>query len=290
MITVRLQGGLGNQLFQYAAARTLAHHHNTSVGFDLSALGGTPAASIITPRSYELSAFGIDPIQPPWLYSLSYGLKATPLPKPLRSLVRRWYQPTEYREKSFDFDPDFMSATSANTYLTGYFQSERYFENIRDSLRRELKFIIVTQCLPTSESTHGSLVSLHIRRGDYVTNPVHNLCSMEYYEKATTYLAKRVGNIHLMVFSDDQPWAQQHVQLPYPATFVEENNDTNSFQDMHLMSRCQHHIIANSSFSWWGAWLNPDPNKLVVAPKRWLAHENEITWSAARTPAEWVRL
>ncbi len=290
MITVKLQGGLGNQLFQYAAARTLAHHHNTSVAFDLRALQGTSPAANITPRNYELSAFGIDPVQPPLLDSLRYGLTAVALPKPLRSLLRRWHGSTEYREKSFDFDPNFIRATSANTYLTGYFQSERYFESIRELLRRELKFISNAEPLPTTYNPHLSTVSLHIRRGDYVTTPLHGLCSMQYYETATAYLAQQLGNIHLVVFSDDQPWAREHVQLPYPVTFVERNNGTNSFKDMQLMSLCHHHIIANSSFSWWGAWLNPNPNKLVIAPKRWLANETGTVWSAARTPAEWVRL
>lgn len=290
MITVRLQGGLGNQLFQYAAARTLAHHHSTSVAFDLRALQGTPPASDITPRNYELSAFGIEPIQPPLLDSLSYGLKATPLSKPLRSLLRRWHRPTEYRERTFEFDPDFIKSTSGRTYLTGYFQSERYFESIRDLLRFELKFVNSTESLPLPRNPHASLVSLHIRRGDYVTNPLHGLCSMEYYETATAYLAQLGGHIHLVVFSDDQPWARKHLQLPYPATFVEGNSGANSFRDMQLMSQCQHHVIANSSFSWWGAWLNPNPDKLVVAPKRWLADETETNWSAARTPTDWVRL
>ncbi len=290
MITVRLQGGLGNQLFQYAAARALAHHHHTSVAFDLRALQGTPLASTITPRSYELAAFGIDPIQPPLLDSLSYGLEAPPLPKPLRSLVRRWHRPTEYREKSFKFDPDFLRDTSGRTYLTGYFQSERYFESIRGLLRRELKFVNNAEPLPTTHNPHLSTVSLHIRRGDYVTNPLHSLCSIEYYETAATYLSHQLKEMHLMVFSDDQPWAREHVQLPYPTTFVEGNRDTNSFRDMQLMSQCHHHIIANSSFSWWGAWLNPNPDKRVIAPKRWLAHETETNWSAARTPTGWVRL
>ena len=290
MITVKLQGGLGNQLFQYAAARTLAYHHNTSVAFDLRALQGTPPASNITPRSYELSAFGIEPVRPPLLDSLGYGRTVASLPKPLRSLIRRWFRTTEYREKSFDFDPDFIKTTSSNTYLTGYFQSERYFESVRNSLRLDLKFVSNAESLPIPGSQRASPVSLHIRRGDYVTNPLHSLCSLEYYEAATAYLAQQLGNIHLMIFSDDQSWAREHIQLPYLATFVDGNSGTNSFKDMQLMSLCHHHIIANSSFSWWGAWLNPNPNKLVVAPKRWLANETGTSWSAARTPAEWIRL
>lgn len=292
MIVIKLQGGLGNQLFQYATARTLAHHHSTSVAFDLRSLQGTPEASNITPRSYELSAFGIDPVQPPLLDSLRYGLTAVALPKPLGLLVRRWKHVTEYREKAMGYDADILKKTSANTYLIGYFQSERYFENIRDILRNELSFINASnrKILPDSPTT----VSLHIRRGDYVTNPktrqVHGLCSLDYYQKAAAYLADRLGDIHLVVFSDDLAWAREHLLLPYPITFVDGHEGQSSYKDMQLMSRCHHHITANSSFSWWGAWLNPSPDKIVVAPSRWLAHEKDPSESADRIPTGWIRI
>lgn len=294
MITIKLQGGLGNQLFQYATACALAQYHGSSVAFDLRAFHASASEIDTTPRAYELGAFGISPVQPPWLDTLAIGMQAIPYRNQLKKRVRLWRRLTEYQEKSQSYESDIFNKTSARTYLVGYFQSERYFAHIKELLRYKLKFTHEPEIDLASFAGTESLVSLHIRRGDYVTNPkarqLHGLCSLEYYQRATSYLANRLGPIHLAVFSDDQAWARKHVLLPYPVTFVEGHQGTDSYKDMQLMSRCAHHVVANSSFSWWGAWLNPSPDKIVVTPTRWLAREVDATESADRIPPGWIRI
>ncbi|MPR34961.1 alpha-1,2-fucosyltransferase [Salmonirosea aquatica] len=290
----KITGGLGNQLFQYATARAVAHHHETSVAFDLHSFQNHTIDPDTTPRAYELAALGISAVQPSLFDGLALGIRAVPYQSRLQKLVRRWRRITEYREIHMGYDPAILKKTTANTYLIGYFQSELYFENIQSILRKELKFISNPDSDLTGFPNSSNPVSLHIRRGDYVTNArarqLHGLCSLDYYQKAATYLANRLGEIHLFVFSDDQAWARKNLSLPYPITFVEKHEGRNSFYDMYLMSQCKHHIIANSSFSWWGAWLNPSHNKIVVAPSRWLAHEVQANESADRIPLGWVRI
>jgi hypothetical protein len=121
-------------------------------------------------------------------------------------------------------------------------------------------------------------VSLHIRRGDYASNPktlsTHGTCSLAYYKEAIRKIIERVESPHLFVFSDDIDWARDNLNIDLPIRYVDHNRDSESFNDMRLMSLCRHHIIANSSFSWWGAWLNPHEDKIVVAPNNWFANSN----------------
>ena len=292
MIIVKLQGGLGNQLFQYAAARALAKYHGSSVAFDLTFYQNQTARPGVTARTYGLDVFGVRPVPPPFLDGLALGLWRVPLRRRLQKLLGRWRAIPEYREQSFSYDPAVWQNTTADVHLVGYFQSERYFKDIEDSLRHDLKFLsgADSALLPPGRN----LVSLHVRRGDYADNPkvrqVHGLCSLEYYQKAVAYLADRLGEITVVVFSDDQKWAREHLVLPHPVTFVEGHAGRESYRDMQLMSCCHHHVIANSSFSWWGAWLNPSPDKMVVAPDRWLAREKDASESADRIPSGWVRM
>jgi hypothetical protein len=124
-------------------------------------------------------------------------------------------------------------------------------------------------------------VSLHVRRGDYVSNPdssrVHGLCGADYHQAAVRRIAEVVPQPHLFVFSDDPQWAAGNLHLDHPATIVTGNDTRRDYEDLHLMSLCKHHIVANSSFSWWGAWLDTNPDKIVIAPERWFAHEQHDT-------------
>ncbi len=135
-------------------------------------------------------------------------------------------------------------------------------------------------------------VSIHIRRGDYVTNTsandFHGLCSLEYYSAGIEYVLSRVPDATLDVFSDDIEWARLNIRIPAPTIFIDHNQGRSSWEDMRLMSRCQHHIIANSSFSWWGAWLNPSPDKIVIAPSKWFADSSILTDDIV--PSTWIRI
>ena len=135
-------------------------------------------------------------------------------------------------------------------------------------------------------------VSLHVRRGDYVDNPStnrwHGICSLDYYQRALDYIGFHAEAPHLFVFSDDQKWTRANLRFAAATTFVEINPPDRGYRDMSLMARCRHHIIANSSFSWWGAWLNPSHEKIVVAPKQWFSAARNDTRDLI--PPGWVRL
>jgi hypothetical protein len=134
-------------------------------------------------------------------------------------------------------------------------------------------------------------VSLHVRRGDYVqnakTNANHGVCSLDYYRAAIQNILERVEAPSFFIFSDDIPWVKEHLVLDIPCRYVDHNQGVESYNDMRLMSLCRHHIIANSSFSWWGAWLNPDPQKIVIAPQKWFANDNIVD---DLFPPEWVTM
>lgn len=294
MITVRLKGGLGNQLFQYATAKALAAKHRTSVAFDLSVLLKKEAHAWHTPREYELATLGIPSVEPSLVEKLAFGLADVPARKLLQRIVRRSISAKVYHEKSFNYDPDIETKTSARTYLNGHFPSERYFKGIEPLLRTELQFMGQPDASVVRRIKASCSVSVHIRRGDYLTNPsalhYHGLCSLAYYQQAIAYMASQHPDIHIFVFSDDLAWARQHLSFPFPIDYVEGNLGENSYLDMQLMSLCRHHIIANSSFSWWGAWLNPSPDKIVVAPKRWFADEAAQRQAQDIIPDSWIQL
>jgi hypothetical protein len=132
---------------------------------------------------------------------------------------------------------------------------------------------------------------MHVRRGDYASNPktgaTHGLCSLDYYEEAIRYISERVEQPIFFIFSDDINWVKCNLKVDFPCQYVDHNKSMESFNDMRLMSLCQHHIIANSSFSWWGAWLNPGQKKIVIAPRRWFLNSNNVE---DLYPASWVRL
>lgn len=285
MIITKINGGLGNQLFQYAAGRSLAYHHQTELVLDLSWYEEVPLGN--TPRSYELDKYPIvarvaDP-QEEAAFRFYHGriLRRIPL------LPRPW---KHARETHFQYDPLFLNLPN-NTYLDGYWQSNRYFEGIGNLIRSEFQAIAglgeKNQMLLGDIGIHNS-VALHIRRGDYLSNPTaaqyHSVCSLEYYQQAVQFISSAVPNPHFFVFSDDVVWAEENLNLDFPVTFVGCNVGDQAFQDLRLMSHCKHQIIANSSFSWWGAWLNPNPNKIVIAPKKWfLANKDTSTLF----PSEW---
>ena len=163
-----------------------------------------------------------------------------------------------------------------NVYLNGYWQSEKYFNNIEDIIRKEITFKKEPNDLNKKhidKIISANSVSVHIRRGDYMNNPSTKkklgLCSDEYYFKAINYIAENIENIHFFIFSDEPQIAKNLLEkIKHPKTFIYNNNDNGS-EDLRLMSYCKHNIIANSSFSWWGAWLNKNNNKIVTAPKHW---------------------
>ena len=269
VVIVRIVGGLGNQLFQYATARRLALLRQAQLRLDV-----TPFEHYKL-HSYALQAFRI---QETFATPEEIGkIRRTRLTALSRIALPWWHKLSPYYRRPVlkesivtPFDPN-MFRTRRRIYLDGYWQSERYFADIRDLLLDELtiKYEQDKQSREISRQIDSSQsVSIHVRRGDYVSNPgtleTHGICNLEYYEQCVRMIAERIGSPSFFVFSDDPDWVRDNLLYDYPMTFVTHNDASKNYEDLRLMSMCQHNIIANSSFSWWGAWLNRNPNKIVL--------------------------
>jgi hypothetical protein len=272
MIICKLNGGLGNQLFQYALGRKIAHARGLELRFDLSVLkSGRPD------RQYKLDRFRVHgrPANAKELKDF-YFMQQIPYLGHIYTIYQDflpYYRRRIVVEQSADFDANVFSIPT-NAVLCGYWQSEKYFHDIRslllDEFRLKEPFNEIDQQIYEEICVRNS-VSLHIRRGDYIVNPStnkHGALPMGYYKRAMKMLEETVKSPHYYVFSDEISWARQHLQAP-GFTFVDRDNPQHDIFDFALMSTCKHHIIANSSFSWWAAWLSNDPAKQVFAPSRW---------------------
>lgn len=289
MVVTELKGGLGNQLFQYAAGLSLSQRLETRLLLDCSFLESSRQSADTTYRVYELDKFQVtEPQANEWVLAkfTPHSLWQRALHLLVSGLVKE--------EKSFAFDTSFFSQ-KGDIYLRGYWQSERYFQSIESLLRERLSFRNELRHLNKEwadriKSSHS--VSIHIRRGDYVSDPkinsYHGALSIDYYLNGVAEIVSRVPTAHFFVFSDDVPWAKDHLQLGAPCEFITGNSGTQAWEDLKLMSLCQHHIIANSSFSWWGAWLNPSKEKIVVCPREWFADKSIDT--SDLIPTAWIRL
>jgi len=293
MIIVKLMGGLGNQMFQYAAARRLAFANCAVLKVDLSWF--KESAGVATPRHYELHALAIEEnfATPEEVNRLVSGA-ANPVRRIAGRLISSLSRKAYIRESHFHFTPSLL-ILSGDVYLEGYWQSEKYFDDVTDIIRRE--FTVknapdewnrrIGEAVSETDS-----VSLHMRRGDYVASKVasdyHGVCSLDYYHAAISKITGQLRTPHFFIFSDDPAWAKENLQVDHPATFVDHNDPDHGFEDLRLMSLCKHHIIANSSFSWWGAWLGSDPHKIVIAPKRWF-NDERIDISDL-LPDSWLRM
>lgn len=205
---------------------------------------------------------------------------------------KKTFLPFYYPEQGFTFDPKVFSRN--HTYFDGYWQTEKYFKHVADRLRAEL-----TPSRPLSEYARSMLneirranaVSIHVRRGDYISDPeinaYHGTCSPQYYQRAIHCIEQQVSSPHFFIFSNDYEWSVENFKFLNGSYTCVRGSDAKNYEDMHLMSRCRHHIIANSSFGWWGAWLNPSKEKQVVAPKRWFAN---VPKGDARDlfPEDWI--
>jgi len=291
MIISRLVGGLGNQMFQYAAGLRLASARNTELKLDLSAFD---EQTMQTPRSYELGAFAVtaELASPEEVAALVKGSGRL-----LGRLATRWSRDrfsSRAVERAFHFDPGVLSL-SDGVVLRGYWQSERYFSDVADRVRREFcwkREPTGTNAAMIADIARCNSVSLHIRRGDYLTNPdareMHGVCSVDYYQRAVAHIVDRVSDPTFFLFSDEPDWVRENLELRASVRLVDHNGPDAGSEDLRLMSRCSHHIVANSTFSWWGAWLNPNPEKIVIAPKQWFADDSIDT--SDLLPASWVRL
>lgn len=290
MILARLFGGLGNQMFQYACARRLAHALGAELKLDLTAF------ERYGPRRYALDGLSISAQAASAAEVQAFERRArlsVGLPRWLLEAIPRWRYEA-FRERSFAFDPR-VPELRGNILLEGYWQSERYFADIADTVRREFALkdaLHAGHSALASRIRDANAVSVHVRRGDYVSSPeahrVHGVCGPDYYERAAEIIAGSEPQAEFFLFSDDPAWTGQNLRLRFPAHLVESAGEYGAREDLQLMSLCRHHIIANSSFSWWGAWLNPRPDKRVIAPQRWFSVETRDTRDLI--PAGWTKI
>ncbi len=293
MVIVKLIGGLGNQLFQYAAARKLANKHSTELKLDVS---GFETYKL---HKYSLSHFNIQEnfASEGEINALTGQRKEGTITRIFRRALHKPAKlpATHIKEKNpFHFDPEILNLPDG-VYLEGYWQSEKYFSDIESIVRKEL-----TVKTPLSgkdkelakQMDSCDSVSIHIRRGDYVTNPhtsmVHGTSDLDYYNRCIRSIAESVKNPHFFVFSDDPEWVRDNLNPPYPTTFVDHNGADRNHEDLRLMSQCKHNIIANSTFSWWGAWLNSNPEKVVLAPKLWFRSDKYNNKDLI--PDRWIKI
>lgn len=294
MLTVRLQGGLGNQLFQYAFIKSLALQKGVGFQLDRRYLLNRTLRKNFTFREYDLSIFNVEEnfYQPDvaWTAKEVYADKLrlyTQLKRQqLTGKIRR-----KYIEPFFQYDERIVQIPN-NAYCVGYFQSYRYFEDMFPQMRTDFSFKmpIDNTCYPLLQQIEETnSVALHVRRGDFVNHTFHGSVSMEYYLAAVAHLAKTENNLQLFVFSDDVHWCSQHLSFEYPTVFVAaELAGEKARNHFELMQKCRHFIISNSSFAWWAAYLGNASNKKVVAPKKWL--QNPIINTNDITPPSWLRL
>lgn len=295
MIRVALNGGLGNQLFQYAAAKTLAVKHGTSLEFDVIPLySKLQLSALATYRKPELDVFCIEAQTNGMLFKNKFLYPLSKTQFFLNRFYNRW-KFNYYMEKDFAFDGSVMELPD-NTYLDGHFQSERYFKPAEEIIRKECRFKrpLTGQNSEWEKLINNAVsVSVHIRRGDYVALQKniqkHGTTSPEYYKKAVSYIAEKINQPVFFIFTDDVPWVREHFTLDFPFHIIGNNTTADSSHlDMQLMSFCRHHIICNSTFSWWGAWLNNKSDKTVIAPEKWFA-DPSIN-SKDIYPPDWIKL
>ena len=307
MIRVRLCGGLGNQMFQYACALALAERLNTHLILDVQVFKGDElrkfaldqwqipedqkSAATKRPRSFDFFAS-----------KYSYPNKTTGLTRRLETLFHHFPRPRRLHysrviEKQSGHYQKIVRVDSSKTriFLSGYWQSEKYFKGMEE---RILSIFKPSQPLSNEDKTlasemrrNSASVSVHVRCRDYLDNfetwKLHYVCTPGYYQDAFNLIRKKLSpqKPHLYIFSDDPEWVKSNVEIPYWHRFVSNGKRIES-HEITLMSKCRHHIIANSSFSWWGAWLNCDEMKTVIAPPRWFNNANS---SPDIIPKRWTK-
>jgi len=292
MILSRIIGGLGNQMFQYAVGRALSLRLSSSLRLDVTGFDGYGLH-----QGFELShLFVCNPeIATEDDVRNLLGWRASRLARKImfRPGFKMLHGASMVVEPYFHYWPG-IKLVSRNIYIAGYWQSEKYFSDASEAIRSDFAFkapFSKKNIDLSGRISQTTAVSLHVRRGDYLadkkTNSAHGLCSLDYYRQAVVYISNKIERPEFFVFSDDIAWVKENLVIDFPCMFVDHNNGSESYNDMRLMSLCKHHIIANSSFSWWGAWLNPNPDKIVVAPRRWFARDANIE---DLFPSGWVIL
>jgi len=287
MIIVAFMGGLGNQMFQYALFKKfqlLGKDVKGDISFydKNNAHNGFEIERVFNLKIPRASQEEINRLKDTSNFLRKY-----------RRFFRIFWKSTDIEQINFDFCESILLLD--NAYLNGYWQSEKYFKDISKQVRKDFTFrntdLTDKKILKKIKNTNS--ISIHIRRGDYESDPntkklLGGICTIDYYNQAINLIQSRINKPVFFIFSDDLNWAKENLRLSSKHFFIDINRGENSYKDMFLMSYCKHNIIANSSFSWWGAWLNKNQNKLVIAPAKW--SNNKRLDSKDIVPESWIRI
>jgi hypothetical protein len=266
MIVSKVCGGLAGQMFQYALGRHLALKNNDKLYLDLSWYERENNSGFV--RDFALSQLDSSWNTLTEKHFLCWKIKVRSKTKNFNIFNFQYIKEADFSK----FDPQVLNL-EGNVILDGYWNSHKYFESIREILLNELRPKEAPdernrRCLEKVENVNA--VSVHFRRGDYALNSFHGMLDKEYYTKAIETISEKISNPYLFIFSDEPEWVLANMTFQHPYEIVDFNRDRKNYWDIELMRNCKHNIIANSGFSWWGAWLNTHENKLVIAPKKWV--------------------
>jgi hypothetical protein len=290
MFIVKIHYGLGNQLFQYAFGRSLSLNRGIPFSLDLHFYKGHEQDSQ-HPRVYQLDKFCIqaNTASEDVVRSLVQPSTFDRSLIQIENIFRPYYKRRIVYERSLNFD-EHMWQVKDNVYLAGYWQDLRYFEKYESVIRSDLKFMtepkgLNKELLKTISTVES--VAIHVRRGDYITDSFHTeyvgVAEMPYYRNATKFLKGKINEARYFVFTDDPEWVKLNFDPGVPYQLIDHNDQVNAFEDLRLMSACKHQVISNSSFGWWGAWLNSNDQKIVVAPNVWRKNGPEMY-----KPVNWI--
>jgi len=279
MIIIRLRGGLGNQMFQYAFGKSIAKKLGVGMKLDLTSLLQTHHKVTTTNRGYQMNIFNCEDsflLQPNLIRRLN-KLHLNFLLQIIKAVKVLGFK--KYKEKTFISENLIINNPQDNCLYTGYWQSEKYFKNVEDELRKDFQF--KKELSPKAKSVYEAImkvnaVCVHVRRGDYVANTGSFNCSdLDYFVSGTNYIFKNTINPHFFVFSDDSEWCKEHIKFDYDFTIVDYTTDKVKYkEDLQLMATCNHFIMSASSFSWWAVWLSNKKEAKVVIPKNWFLDDS----------------
>ena len=302
MIIARINGGLGNQLFQYATARAISIKLDRKLLLDIDwyrnihAFENHADPNATTLRDFLLNHYNIqspviNKIHLNWIRRLEIRSRNSNFFKFLLNGPLNNFSYTKINQNSFSLE---SIQKHPHIYLTGYWQNNDIIEEYKNLLYNDL---ILKHPLSVNIQDHlnsinaTNAVAIHVRRGDYISNPksrkVHASCSNNYYYDSIDYIQNKQTNLHYFIFSDDMTWVKNNLDFTTNTTFI--NNNDPEYEHLFLMSQCKHQITANSTFSWWAAWLNTNPDKIIITPKHWYL-DKHLNETVIRIPKEWIKI
>jgi len=292
MVIVKLMGGLGNQMFQYAAGRCLSLKNSCDLKLDLAFLkdkANKPKDFVF--RDYDLDIFDlqIDFSSPEEEFNLTRRSQNETINRILNKLLGK--KKSYFKQPYFHFDPSFYHKTPP-LYLNGYWQSEKYFKPIESVIRKDFDFkeLIPQHSISLAqEIAQSNSICVNVRRGDFINSKMHAVAGADYYKKADQIIKSKITDPHYYVFSDDVEWCTNNLQFFSPVKYISHFHAGKKFSHyLQLMSLCKHFIIPNSSFAWWAAWLSNNSEKLVIAPEKWFNEGPKDTQDLL--PEEWIKI